>query len=136
MSTLLEDVLPTISDGWALVEDLGFSPYSIVVRSYTWSGGSVGLGSRIASDLALTPNPQVVERDCGRSLLVTGIVPSWGGGGYTVAQLKPAEGGVAEYEYVVTGPNGTHAYELTDIDTSDPVEYKLTLHSLTRTNPQ
>lgn len=134
--TLRDDVLPIISAGWGLVEDFGFAPYTVTVRTRTWSGGTVQLGTATVSDLVLSPNPQVEEN--GDAILkVYGITPSHAGGGYTYAQLRPSESAGAEYYYSVSGPNGTHLYSLDSIDTSETfgAEYTLTLRALTRAMP-
>jgi hypothetical protein len=136
VSTLRDDVLPTISDGWQLVEDLGFSQYTVVVRRIAWSGPRVGQGTPTNTDLALSPNPQVQELENGRILRVYGIVPTHTGGGYGLPDLRPTVSATTEFKYVVTGPNGTLLYQLADIDTSDPVEIKLKLVALDRQHPQ
>lgn len=129
-------MLPIISaQGWAKVQSLGFSPYTVTVRTRTWSGGQVQLGSPVDADLLLTPNPQVEETSGDRQLRVYGIVPAHVGGGYTPAQLNPSTSAAVESYYRVTGPNGLHLYSLTSIDTSDAVEYTLVLDALDRAVP-
>lgn len=136
MPTLRDLVLPIIANqGWAKVETLGFSPYTVTVRTRTWSGGSVKLGVPTDSDMVLRPNPQVKEQNGDRQLLLYGITPAYAGGGYTPAQLNPSTAAGAEYYYLVAGPNGTHAYVLESIDTSDPVEYTLVLTTLEHPAP-
>jgi hypothetical protein len=132
--SLKDDVLPIIRDGWALVSTLGFAPYTVVVRTRTWSGGKVKLGTSTDSDLTLS-SAQVKELGGDRELEVYAITPSHSGGGYTPAQLNPTTTAGVEYYYVVTGPNGTHNYTLASIDSGDPVEYKLRLAALTRGVP-
>lgn len=127
MADLIQRYLPTIQRGWGLVARFGVSRYSVAVRTYTWSGGEVGLGERVPSDLAITPNPPVEEREGGRKLRVGPIMPQHSEGGYTISQLVPADSTAGEYVYVVTGPNGTYEYAFGSIDTSDPVAWMLDL---------
>lgn len=135
MSTLRDDILPVISDAWQLVNDLGFSPYTVTVRTRTWSEGQVQLGTPTISDLVLIPSPDIAEMDGDNSLKVSAITPAFAGGGYTVAQLNPAITAGVETYYIVDGPNGSNAYSLRSIDSSDSVEYKLVLDSLNRKRP-
>ncbi|MGK3981316.1 hypothetical protein WMF38_57495 [Sorangium sp. So ce118] len=134
MATLSDDVLPIISDGWQIVQDLGFSPHTVTVRTVTWSGGEVGLGDPIASDLLIEPNPPIREEARGQELTVGPITPSFGAGGYSFAQLQPTDTGdpAIEFYYVVTGPEGTNNYQLLDITTQESFEIMLRLGSLQR----
>jgi hypothetical protein len=132
--TLRDDLLRTISDGWQLVEDLGCTQYTVTIRSRSWSGGHVQLGTETITNLTLSPNPWVEEAGDG-VLRVSGITPSDGSIGYTFAQLRPTEDGDEDFYFIVTGPNGTHNYRLDSIDTSDAWEYRLTLRALTRAMP-
>lgn len=124
---LILDVLPLIQAGWQLVADLGVSRYSVAVRRYTWSGGEVGLGQRVPSDMPIIPNPPVEESDGGRKLRVGPIMPKHAAGGYTIDQLIPADSAAGEYVYLVSGPNGSFEYAFGAIDTSDPVGWMLDL---------
>jgi hypothetical protein len=110
--------------------------YSIVVRTRTWASGKVGtdVSTATVSDLTLLPRPRVRE-DGDKFLVVEGIVASNPKGGYTLAQLRPTTSAGVEYYYRVTGANGTHAYELIDIDTSSAFLYSLRLQALTRATP-
>jgi hypothetical protein len=135
--SLSDDVLPIISRGWQIVQDLGFSPHTVTVRTVTWSGEYVGLGDPTNSDLLIQPNPPVRESDNGQGLIVGPITPSFGSGGYTVAQLKADDTTTknVEFYYVVSGPEGTINYQLTDITTQESFEYMLRLTSLQRVLP-
>lgn len=107
---------------------------SVTVRTRTWSGGEVTLGTATVSDLEIRPRPRVVEK--GDKMLVVGpVVPSNPKGGYTVSQLRPSDVAGVEYYYVVTGANGTNNYTLVDIDTAKAFTYYLTLQALTRGTP-
>lgn len=138
--SLRDDVLPIISAGWGIVDDLGFSPYTVKVRTKTWSI-AIGNGTATNSDLTISPNPPVKEENAGQSLTVGPIIPSHAGGGYTPQQINPvaylpATNKTVQVFYVVTGPDGVErGYKATDIDTSDPVEYTLKLIALDRAIP-
>lgn len=108
--------------------------YTVTVRTGTWVSGKVGTGAVTISDLTILPRPRVREDGDG-SLIVEGIVPSNPKGGYTLAQLRPTTGAGVDYYYVVTGANGTHNYQLVDIDTGKAFLYSLRLKALTRATP-
>ena len=133
--TLRDDVLPIISDGWDLVEELGVTQYTATIRTRTWSGGKVQLGTATVSDTQLTPNPWVEERANGAELVLSGITPAFSGGGYSPSQLNPSVGAAVESYWVMAGPNGSHNYEIVDINTGDAFEYIVTLRALTRAAP-
>lgn len=139
--SLRDDVLPIISQGWALVQEKGVTQYRVVIRTLTYPGGEngpeIGLGVPTFSDLLLVPNPWVEETNSGSGLKLEGITPKFPGGGYTPAQLNPRPFLTVGQDvlYVVTGPNGTYYYDAADIDTSDAFEYKLMLNGLTRPVP-
>lgn len=135
MATLRDRKLPTIERGWRKVQAFGFSPYTVTRRVTTWSGGESGSGTREVSDVTLTPNPQVEERAGGTELFLFGIVPSHASGGYSPNDLRPPLTTAQDLVYVVTGPNGAYAYVVKDLDTSDPVEYKMVLAGLERGTP-
>lgn len=135
MSTLSDDILPIVDDAWALVDDLGFSSNSVTIRTRTWDGGEVQLGTATVSDLRLSPNPPTKEAMGGRELVVGPITPTHATGGYSYAQLRPDSAAGVEYYYVVSGSNGTHRYALKSIDTSESFEYMLVLEALERKAP-
>lgn len=132
--SLRDDVLPTIQDGWSLVQEFGFTRWTVTVRTRAWSSGEVKLGTPTESDTVLTPNPWVTERGDG-TLYLEGITPTHTSGGYSHAQLRPPSSAGVEYYYVVSGPNGTHSYDLASIDDSDAAEIKLLLTPLQRQKP-
>lgn len=133
--SLRDNLLKVISNGWAIAQSKGVTQYTITIRTRTWSGGKVQLGTATDSNLAITPNPWVEEQSAGKQLLLSGITPSDGTIGYTPSQLNPSLSAGVESYWVVTGPNGTHNYQLTNIDTADAFEYKLVLDALTRAAP-
>lgn len=134
MASFLNKLLPVVASGWKIYADLGGATYTVKVRTRTWSGGKVKLGTESDSDLTLE-NVQVREVNGDRELEVYAITPSHVGGGYTPAQLNPSLSAGVESYYVVTGPNGTHSYTLTAIDTSEWFEYKIRLSALNRAVP-
>lgn len=137
MATLSDDVLPIISDGWQIVEDLGFSPHTVTVRTTTYEAGEVGLGPGVSTDMTIEPSPPVKETKMGQELIVGPITPSFGSGGYTLAQLRPTDTGRKdlEFEYFVIGPHGTWRCQLLDIETSESFEIMLRLAILDRALP-
>lgn len=56
---LRDDLIPVVDEVRDLVVDLGLRLHSVVVRTTTWTGTTVGLGASSASDLTLTPLPRV-----------------------------------------------------------------------------
>lgn len=135
MATLSDDILPIVDDAWTLVDDLGFSPNSITIRTRTWSGGEVQVGDPTVSDLVLEPNPPTKEIGGDKILLVGPITPTHSAGGYSYAQLRPSDVAGTEYYYIVTGNNGANRYALKSIDTSESFEMMLVLEALERRMP-
>jgi hypothetical protein len=139
--TLRDDVLPVITAGWGIVATLGFSPYTLTVRTRTWTGGTGGAevraGTYADSDLVISPNFEAKETGGGGGLEIGPITPQHVGGGYTPEELNPLPAAAAggEILYVVDGPAGQHLYTLIEIDTTDPVGYMLRLQALTRAVP-
>lgn len=132
--SLVSDVLLILRDKLSFVESLGITPFSVVVRRYTWSDGG-GLGTRTQTDTTIKPNPEVKMGTDG-SLTLSSVVPPTPGCGYTYGTLVPDDSDSGEYVYLVTGPNGTHEYCFGSIDTSDAFEWKLTLMPLSTGGPE
>jgi len=59
--TLRSDLIPVVDDARELVDDLGLRPYTVAVRTRTWSGGRVGGGTASNADVTLAPRPRVRE---------------------------------------------------------------------------
>lgn len=134
--TLRDDSLPKINAGWALVSNLGFSPYTVKIRTRTWSQGAPLLGSPTDVDVTITPNTWVEELNGDANIKVGPITPSHSGGGYTPAQLNPTPSSAQEVFYVVTAPDGVaRNYAIERIDTDDAVEYHVFLRCLDRKEP-
>ena len=63
MPTIAEDMLGILDDARGYLADEGFRRYTVTRRLRTWSEGEVGRGVPLDSDLVLSPNPKVRERD-------------------------------------------------------------------------
>jgi len=131
MSTLRDDLLPVLRDGRQLIQDLGLRPYRVVVRTRTWSGSKVRLGTPTDSDLEIVPRPKVTEKD-GDALLSVEKIDL---GTYTLSQLNPSDVAGVEFYYSVTGPNGEFPYSLKSIDTSPRFGFRMILETLNRKRP-
>ena len=115
----------------------------LTIRTRTWSGTRLRLGTDTDVDLVLPANYPIrliasheVHADVGRyeygDILVNHITPSDGAGvGYTPAQLKPAvTTDNVEILYIITGSHaGT--YELVEARTYRPFTYQLVLRRRT-----
>lgn len=152
---IFDDMLPIVDDARRFLSDEGGRRYTVTRRLVTWDGGAVGVGNPTISDLTLSPNPKVKDVD-DKTITVGHITPAWSSGaesgGYTLAQLRPltgdpdaAENQAQEFYYMVTGPNGTIRYALTDVVSSDgpavgegagSLRYRLVLQSLNREGPR
>jgi hypothetical protein len=133
--SLSDDLLPILDDAWTLVSDLGFSPNSVIVRTRTWDGGEVQLGTPTVTDLQLQPNPPTKELNGDKLLLVGPITPTHPTGGYSYAQLRPSDVAGVEYYYIVSGNNGANRYTLKSIDSSESFETMIVLEALERRLP-
>ena len=120
------------------IDRLGLRPTAVTIRTRTWSGGDIRLGTSSDSDLVLQPSPKVQDRGDG-TIEIGPIVPQHPRGGYTVAQLNPlpalSESAAVEVYYIVDGPNGTYRYTLLGIDSRKAFRYTLTLKILERAAP-
>jgi hypothetical protein len=124
-----------------LLTPSGFDVHTsrVIVRSRLYptapGGRDVGLGTPTVTDLEILPRPKV--RDAGNQRLrVSLIIPQNANGGYTPAQLKPADADGFEYFYLVIGPDGTErGYTLEEIDTRKPFFYEVELAPLDRKIP-
>lgn len=152
--TLATRLLPVLDRARGKLGTYGLRRYTVTRRLVTWDGGMVGLGVPTYDDLILSPNPKVQETD-DKTITIGHITPAYDGppaGGYTLEQLRPLTGDpdanenpAQEFYYVVTGPNGTTRYALTDVVSSDgpahgegagSLRYKLVLASLNREGPR
>lgn len=117
--------------------DIWTSDVRVQSRQYPSSPGGpdAGLGTPTDTTITLTPRPKVEELGDQR-LRVSRIVQANPAGGYTPAQLKPADADGFLYQYLVTGPDGIErAYACQEIDTRGPIFYEVTLVPLDRRIP-
>lgn len=111
----------------------------VIVRSALYpsapNGREVGLGTPTVTDIEIYPRPKI--EDLGNQRLrVSRIIPQNANGGFTPAQLKPADADGFAYYYLVIGPDGVERqYALEDIDTRSPFFYEVTLVPLDRKVP-
>lgn len=140
--TLREDVLPIVEVGRQIIDDLGFRVFTTEILTRTWSGGKVGAGTCSDSTEQILPNPKVVEKDSGKKLLIGPITPSYtigSGGGYTPERLRPPDANGVQVKWKITGPfSSGHASAIgvvTDVDTSKPLRYMVTLTVTEREAP-
>jgi hypothetical protein len=101
---LRDDLLPVFGDARQLIQDLGLRTHRLYFRTRTWTGGRAGKGDPTDVDVELLPRPKIRETESGYT--VTGITPTYAGGGYTVDQLRILESPGVEKFYVVVKPNG------------------------------
>lgn len=133
---LRDDLLPVFGDARALVEGFGLRTSGLSVQVSRWPGVP-GDGRPAVTVLAISPSPKIrtvnmreIASSGGRYLdgdvRVTKITPSYAGGGYTEAQLRPVANERTEVVYVVTGAMAGD-YVLVDSDFSRNFGYELTL---------
>ena len=132
--TLREDVLPIVEAGRQIIDDLGFRVFTVQILTRTWSEGKVGVGTCSDALETILPNPKVVEKEGGKKLLIGPITPFYAvgsGGGYTAEDLRAVDAAGVQRKWKVTGPfasGRTAVYgAVTDIDTSKPLRYMITL---------
>lgn len=140
--SLREDVLPIVEVGRQIIDDLGFRVFTVEILTRTWSGGKVGVGTCSDSTEQILPNPKVVEKEGGKKLLIGPITPDYtigSGGGYTAERLRPADVPGVQVKWKISGPfSSGHASVIavvTDIDTSKPLRYMVTLTVTEREAP-
>lgn len=139
MSTLRDDVLPIVDLGRQIIDDLGFRQFRFEILTRTWSSGKIGSGTASDSYRTISPNPKAVEQEGGRKLLVGPLTPSYGGGGYTPSELRAGDTAGTQTRWKVTGPFSSGKTSVwavvSNIDTSKPLRYMLTLSILDRDSP-
>lgn len=141
MPTLRDQLLPLLSQVRQLPADLGFRPYTVVLRVRTWAGGRVGLpvgSSPSHTDTTLPSGTRVrqmsqreVDGSGGRyqtgDFVVSGITPSFTGGGFTPADLQVVPTAAQDVVYLLTGPEGTLECNQVGNDFTKPTRYSLVL---------
>lgn len=140
--TLRDDVLPIVDTGRRIVSDLGFRQFTTQIVTRTWSTGIIGSGTPTDSAETISPNPKVVERDGGKTLVVGPLTPAYAigtGGGYAPENLRPADAPGVEVFWRIAGPFSSGASSVdaavVDIDTGKPLRYMVTLAVSPRAHP-
>lgn len=134
--SIIDDVLPIIRTGWGLVQSSGVTKHALTLVTRTWDGGEVGLGTPTVVRLDITPNPEKKENRDG-TVKLGPIIPSHTGGGYTVAQLIPADLAGEEYWYELTlDGSDPERYAFGALDDSESFQYFLTLVPLGLKDPE
>lgn len=134
--SLVSDIVQTaLRDGLGLVQDFGVTPFSVSVRTYSWSSGEVGFGTRTATDILIEPNPERKLNQDG-SITLTSIIPPGINTIYTYDDLNRQDQTGEEFVYAVSGPNGEQLYTFGSLDTSSPFGWSMTLYPLSRGGPE
>lgn len=128
-----------------------FVTTQVTIRTQRWTGGRLGIGSKVISDLVMPkafPVRQLRQSEISSSggrytqgdVIVEGISPvytSHGGGGFTPEQLDPKHytpNPDTEVIYILTGETAGHYTLVSSDTTSDPTEWSLVLRN-TRITP-
>jgi hypothetical protein len=151
MTTLRDRLLPRLQEVRWRVGALGMHQVPVLLRSWTWSSGHGQTGTIIpnpdlilgAADATGTIQPPHVRGEPSDvEIKVDLLTPAWsnatGSGGFTQAQLAPADQGSGfTYVYVVGWSSGARNYILAPrgLDTSKPLHYTLHLKSTDRKVP-
>lgn len=137
----LADRLRSIAGPTTLAGTPGFDVRQnrVIVRRRTWSSGKIQTGTATVADLEILPRPHVTGAAGDPVLTVGPITPAYPvppAGGYTPAQLNPADSPGLEWTYVVIGPDGVErAYKSMRFTNTKPLRYMLELTSLDRVVP-
>ena len=103
---LRDDLLPVFNNARQLVQDFGLRQSRVWVRQRAYSAGEQHLGDITDADVEILPRPKVEEMDP-TTLKASRITPDYGTGGYTTADLLPAQvAGTERYYLVQVGPDG------------------------------
>lgn len=153
MSGLVDsDFLAGIDEIRGIPDDLGVAPYTFALRTITWSGARVGLGTKTITDKPIkvdggqhNPTAKLVSsKDAIASgglytstdLKVGPLTPSYGAGGVSAADVDPPQGSVpTEVYFVVTGPgipSGGVLYKRVGGEMASSTQYFVVLRSTGR----
>jgi hypothetical protein len=114
-------------------------PTRVIIRTRTWSTGRIQTGTAIVTDLEILPVPHVRATAGDASMTVGPITPAYPGppaGGYTLAQLNPADSAGVESVHILLGPDGIERpYKLLKISNTSALHYTLELQALNRLVP-
>lgn len=145
MSTLVQDILPIIDLGGAIIHDLGFCPFTVTMRVVSWPGTRPGLGTATFVDTALTLDgthrPEVVELSS-RDILASGgkyaegdyrvgpFTPAYPGGGRDPSYFDPpTTGSPQEIFYKLVGAGVSGWFKKVDQKTDDVFGYTLVIRA-------
>ena len=133
---LRDDLLPVFDDVRQLIQDFGLRQSRVWVRQRAYSAGEQHLGDITNTDVEITPRPKVEEMDP-TTLKVSRITPDYGTGGYTTADLMPAQAaGTERYFLVQVGTDGPKIpYRCIAIDERKNFGITLTLERLVHEQP-
>lgn len=150
--TLRDQLLPLLDQVRGIPGALGIRRYQLAVRTRTWAGLKPGLpvGSvPLVSDLQVKPaaadavgfkvrnlSQNEVNGSNGQyqtgDVVVTGITPSYGAGGYSMAMLKPVPDTNQEVQYILTSVDDGTQFEcdLAGDTFEKPFRYQLVLRRI------
>ena len=144
--SLVDDLLPTLSNARGLIGEFGLRPYTVTRQVHSWSGTYPGEGTETVTETEITENGQppkvrkpkdeeiALQQMASGDFVVGPITPSFGGGGYTPIELDGgsslAAGEVLTYKLVGPDiPNG-NIFAVKAIHADDPFGYMLHLSPL------
>jgi hypothetical protein len=134
--TLRDGLLPVFESARTLIDNLGLRTTRVIRRTRTWSGGEVGLGDLVETDLELAPRPKV--RNGGPGLVIVGpVTPEYAGGGYGPDDLAPDQTAAQEVIWILVGADGEEMpYRWAATDSRRAFRYMLTLAALDDEDPR
>lgn len=134
---LREDLLPVFNNARQLVQDFGLRQSRVWVRQRARNSGEQYLGDITDTDVEILPRPKVEELDPTR-LQVSRITPDYGTGGYSTADLMPAQvAGTERYFLVQVGDDGPKIpYQCVAINEYKNFGITLTLERLVHEQPE
>lgn len=138
-----DELLPLVDECRKVTEDLGQRTTTLKVRTETWSGARVGLGTMTATEISFPGRYHIKQLSAGSVAQIVNasggqfqpgqyvklwVTPQFAGGGYTKEQLVPGGADNAEIVYLLTGGLGGR-YNLVSTDFGRPYRYELTLRA-------
>ena len=148
---LVDDLRPLFDLEGTLSAEFGLRPYTVTIRTETWSGARVGAGTLSTSDVVLSPVPLVQQNSGANSRSWYGggfiqgangelilaeyrvgpITKPYTGGGYTISQLAPPVTGAKVRTLVMLSGDGFlsagEPFEILHVDAQDPFAWMLYL---------
>lgn len=135
-----EDFLQICHDVRFIPSDAAFDILTtkVVVRTRTWSGDRLGVGTATDVDVEILPRPRV-EEDGDQGIVIKLIQPRSALGGYTPQDLliPNPQSMTVERFWVLTGPDGVEREYVPDkLITDKALHYSVSLRCLDRRVPQ